>query len=159
MTAPKPLTGWQLDTLPESLPRHVRRNIVAGGGGCWLWTRSTSPDGYGWASLDDRTHQAHRLVYRLVIGEPPEGTHLDHLCRVRHCVNPAHLEPVTPGENLRRSPLTPAGMTTCAKGHELEPLRGQRRCPVCLADYEAGRKESKRIAEQERRARKADADA
>jgi hypothetical protein len=135
------------------LPSHIQRGIDIDASGCWLWNKSKSRDGYGWTSLNNKTHQAHRLVYRLLVGEPPDGKHLDHLCRVRHCVNPAHLEPVTPGENIRRSPLTPAGMTECRKGHQLEPMRGQRRCPICLAEYEEARREAKRIAERERRAR------
>lgn len=151
MTRPKPMTTWQQE-LPDVLPRHVRRNIIDGPDGCWLWTRSLSRDGYGWASHEDRTHQAHRLVYRLVRGAPPEGLVLDHLCRVRKCVNPDHLEPVTNRENLRRGD-TPTGMETCRKGHPLSPMRGQRRCMICLAAYDAGRRETKRLAERARRAR------
>lgn len=154
MTPPKPMTPWQAATLPESLPLHFRRNVTDGPGGCWLWTRSTSPDGYGWASYGNRTHQAHRLAYRLVMGEPPDGMQLDHLCRVRHCVNPAHLEPVSPGENLRRSPLTTAGMVTCSKGHQLVQYHNQRRCMECLADYKEANRERNRLAERQRRAQK-----
>jgi hypothetical protein len=130
MTLPKPATSWQ-NGLPSQLPLHFRRNVEEGPDGCWLWTRSTSQDGYGWASLNSRTYQAHRLAYILVIGEPPTGLVLDHLCRVRHCVRPDHLEPVTPLENLLRSPLTTAGMTHCSDGHPLQPWHGQRRCVTC----------------------------
>jgi len=132
MTAPKPLSVWQQANTPAILPRHIRRNIVSGDGTCWLWTRSLSRDGYGWASLGDRTYQAHRLVYTLLIGELPEGLILDHLCRMRHCVNPDHLEPVTPRENLRRSPLTPTGMDDCAACGSVFTWNGhQRRCLKC----------------------------
>lgn len=120
---------------PDVLPRHIRRSIGPGPEGCWLWLRSQSRDGYGWTSLHDKTYQAHRLVYSIVVGTPPDGLHLDHLCRVRHCVNPAHLEPVTPRENLLRSPLTPAGMQTCKLGHPLADIGRQRRCLVCLHAY------------------------
>ncbi|WP_405373373.1 MULTISPECIES: HNH endonuclease signature motif containing protein [unclassified Microbacterium] len=131
-----PLTEWQSKNTPEVLPRHIRRSIAEGQGGCWLWTRSRSRDGYGWTSLDDKTYQAHRLVFRLLRGEPDAGQVLDHLCRVRHCVNPDHLEPVSPRENLARSPLTPTGMgDTCIKGHPLSKWHGQRRCVTCKAAY------------------------
>lgn len=153
MTAPKPLSEWQ-EQLPSTLPRHVRRNIAEGTDGCWLWTRSRSQDGYGWASLANRTWQAHRLVYVLLVGEPPAGLILDHLCRVRHCVNPAHLEPVTVRENLRRGD-TPTGAETCKEGHQFVSMHGQRRCPVCYRRYEESRLEYKRLAERARRARKA----
>lgn len=140
MTSPKPMNAWQASTLPDNLPLHVRRNIAPGVGGCWIWTRSLSRDGYGWASLNNKTEQAHRLVYRFVVGQPPAGMVLDHLCRVRHCVNPSHLEPVTPAENLRRSELTPAGAKTCILGHPLESYRDQRRCLTCLEGYTASRR-------------------
>lgn len=135
-TVPASRTISQVTETPRALPHHIRRNIGPGANGCWLWLRSLSSDGYGWASLDDRTSQAHRLVYTLIVGDVPAGLVLDHLCRVRHCVNPEHLEPVTPGENLRRSGLTPAGMTRCAKGHELSDWHGQRRCLTCKAEYD-----------------------
>lgn len=137
-----------------ALPVHIRRAIKVGPSGCWEWQRSKSDDGYGWASLNNRTYQAHRLVYRLLAGEIPEGLVLDHLCRRRHCVNPEHLEPVTTAENLRRSTLTPSGMNTCVKGHDFVTIRGQRRCPQCLADYEERRRPIKAQMERERRARK-----
>lgn len=136
MTPRKPLTVWQSETLPDSLPVHIRRNIGPGEGDCWLWTRSRNRHGYGWASLHNKTHEAHRLIYLLAKGEIPAGYVVDHLCRVRHCVNPDHLEAVTPKENLRRSELTPAGAKTCVKGHTLELWSGQRRCLTCRRDYE-----------------------
>lgn len=140
-------------SVPTGLPAHIIDGIQVGPSGCWLWTKSKSRDGYGWTSLANKTHQAHRLVYRLKVGEPPAGLHLDHLCRTRHCVNPDHLEPVTPRENLMRSTLTTAGMKTCIKGHDLEILRGQRRCLVCLAEYEDRRRPMKAQMERDRRAR------
>ena len=135
MTAPKPLTEWQATNTPVELPRHVRRNIGPGAGGCWLWLRSKSPDGYGWASLGNRTYTAHRLVYRLTGHAIPEGLVLDHLCRVRHCVNPAHLEPVTNRENLARGD-TPTGWKQCRKcGGPFSRWHSQRRCMRCLDRY------------------------
>lgn len=138
---------------PQGLPAHIAKAIEVSPSGCWLWTQSRSRDGYGWASLNNRTHQAHRLAYELLVGKPPVGMVLDHLCRIRHCVNPSHLEPVTNRENLERSTLTTTGMKTCVKGHELSELRGQRRCLTCLADYEDRRRTEKARRERERRAR------
>lgn len=66
---------------------------------CWLWQGHVRPDGYGQAG---RSELAHRWSYETFVGPIPEGMHLDHVCRVRACVNPAHLEPVTREENLRR---------------------------------------------------------
>lgn len=147
MATPRiPMTAWQAANLPSELPLHIRRNIGPGEDGCWLWTRSRSRDGYGWASYQNRTYQAHRLVYLLLVGEPGDGLHLDHLCRVRHCVNPGHLDPVTPAENLRRSELIPAGMTRCAKGHSFTDYSGQRRCLICKQAYQRNYDKTRRAS-------------
>src|SRR6266496_2265386 len=73
---------------------------------CWLWTGKTGRDGYGRIGLGGRGAlvrvRAHRFAYELLIGPIPDGLQIDHLCRVRHCVNPAHLEPVTQRENILR---------------------------------------------------------
>jgi len=71
--------------------------------GCWLWIGSLNGKGYGHFNLDGRIHKAHRWAYERRFGTPPEGMQLDHLCSVRNCVNPDHLEPVTNRENSRRS--------------------------------------------------------
>lgn len=120
----------------EQLPRHIQRAIqVDEQTGCWLWQRSKSKDGYGWASLNNKTYQAHRLVYQLLRATPEPGRVIDHLCRCRHCVNPYHLELVTPAENLRRSPLAAAGQKRCLKcGGEFSIIgraKPQRRCLAC----------------------------
>ena len=86
-------------------------------GGCWLWIRTLSASGYG--RYGHRA--AHREVYTRLRGPIPEGLQLDHLCRVRCCVNPDHLEPVTGKENLHRSPNTNATKTHCAQGHPFTP--------------------------------------
>jgi hypothetical protein len=72
--------------------------------GCWIWRLRTEPEGYGRLTVDGKDgYLAHRFVYEQLVGPIPDGLHLDHLCRVRSCVNPEHLEPVTPQENLHRS--------------------------------------------------------
>lgn len=70
---------------------------------CWLWCGSLTYDGYGIFREDNRRTGAHRFAYEWHVGAIPDGLHLDHLCRVRNCVNPEHLEPVTPQENDRRA--------------------------------------------------------
>lgn len=78
---------------------------------CWVWLLSIRPDGYGQYRLDGRPRLAHRIAYERANGVIPDGLELDHLCRVRACVNPDHLEPVTNRENTRRGgrvKLTPA---------------------------------------------------
>lgn len=91
---------------------------------CWPWTGFIDPGGYGTFWKEGKIRRAHRVGYEIQVGAIPEGLHLDHLCRVRHCVNAAHLEPVTKAENTRRG-LLPArrgasnrAKTHCPKGHE-----------------------------------------
>jgi hypothetical protein len=84
---------------------------------CWLFTVNIAPEGYGKFSFHGRTRNAHRVVYEALVGPIPDGLDLDHLCRVRHCVNPAHLEPVTRAENARRG-AAGSLITHCPKGHE-----------------------------------------
>ena len=70
---------------------------------CWVWQRSRERCGYGHVRKDGRLVPAHRVYYERQVGPIPEGLELDHLCRVRACVNPDHLEPVTMQENRRRA--------------------------------------------------------
>lgn len=83
---------------------------------CWLWTAAIAT-GYGRFYLDGHLVPAHRFAYELLVGPIPAGLDLDHLCRVRNCVNPAHLEPVTRQENLARTPTANIAKTHCPQGH------------------------------------------
>lgn len=91
--------------------------------GCWLWTAALSDGGYGTASFGPkgtkRIRIVHRVTYTLFVGPIPQGLHLDHLCRVRSCCNPRHLEPVTQAENNRRGDAGKYNLikTTCPLGH------------------------------------------
>ncbi len=70
--------------------------------GCWNWSRSRQPNGYGHLTVNNRQVLAHRFVYERERGPIPDGMTLDHLCRNHACVNPDHLEPVSHAENCRR---------------------------------------------------------
>jgi hypothetical protein len=73
-----------------------------GPGDCWLWTAGKTYNGYGMFGTAECITTAHRWSYMLYVGPIPDGLVVDHLCRVRNCVNPDHLEPVTHAENARR---------------------------------------------------------
>lgn len=106
--------------------------------GCWLWTGRKDNHGYGNVSGGlHRTLKAHRLAYVYVVGPIPEGLTIDHLCRVRACVNPAHLEPVTAIENSRRAATFLAYQRTqCRLGHPwpMHVPGRRRRCATCQRD-------------------------
>lgn len=111
--------------------------------GCWLWMAGRFSTGYGNFSVHGRPGMAHRFAYELLVGPIPEGLELDHLCRLRHCVNPEHLEPVTHWVNLSRGlawdktrPHNHRGKTHCKNGHPLSGdnlylWRGIRLCRAC----------------------------
>lgn len=128
---------------------------------CWLWTANTNERGYGRMSsggAGGTTLYAHRVAYELLVGPIPEGLQIDHLCRVRACVNPKHLEPVTHAENMRRG--APAMQTHCKRGHEYTPentglhlpkSEGQRFCRTCRAAAVARYKAEGRSVQWSRR--------
>lgn len=85
--------------------------------GCHIWTGGTDRAGYGRFAFGGRGKHvlAHRWIYDQRVGPIPDGLEIDHLCRVRNCVNPAHLEVVTRSENMRR-----ARRNRCSRGHEYD---------------------------------------
>jgi hypothetical protein len=88
--------------------------------GCWLWMRAISTHGYAKGSLNGKVRDLHRPVYEALVGRIPTGLHIDHLCRVRHCLNPAHMEPVFQRINTLRGIAPPAEhskQTECVHGH------------------------------------------
>lgn len=90
--------------------------------GCWLWTGQENFGGYGRFYLEGKRLAAHRQSYELFKGPIPEGLTLDHLCRVRCCVNPDHLEPVTNRVNILRgvgATAKAAKIMYCTKGHPM----------------------------------------
>jgi hypothetical protein len=115
-------------------------------GECWRWTSAiANGTGYGQFHYRGKTRLAHRLVYLEAIGPIPDGMELDHLCRNRWCVNPAHLQAVTHSENVRRGLSVPPlsvinrAKIVCKRGHPLAGenvriYRGRRHCRICLRE-------------------------
>lgn len=120
---------------------------------CWLWTGTkttlVADRGYGLFRVDGRQTTAHRFAYELAKGPIPDGLELDHLCRVRQCVRPSHLEPVTHYVNMMRGEgfaARHARQTHCKRNHEFTPentsieATGSRRCITCRRERERRRK-------------------
>lgn len=114
------------------------------GSPCWICTYTLNGNGYAKMEVGGKSVRAHRVSYEHFVGPIPEGLTVDHLCKVRHCVNPEHLEAVTQGENIGRgdAPSAIAHRTNeCKRGHSLADAYtnggGFRNCRVCVQTRQA----------------------
>lgn len=109
--------------------------------GCWPW-QAQIVSGYGRFRFNGRQQPAHRWAYLKFVGPIPKGLVLDHLCRNRSCVNPAHLEAVTPAENVARG--LRRKKTHCPAGHPYDEANtrigptGHRFCRACVRRHRRG---------------------
>jgi hypothetical protein len=128
--------------------------LVIAPSGCVLWTGTRNPEGYGHIYANGSYRGVHRVMYEMFAEAISGGLTLDHLCRVRHCVNVAHLEPVTERENILRG-TSPQAINSrkshCDSGHLLDErntylYRGKRICRACNRDAVVRYKGRKRVA-------------
>lgn len=149
----------KFDITDDRLPERLKKNLVYSiekfqRTYCWEWL-GYKWEGYGHIQWGDKGQQirTHRLTYLLLVGPIPAGLVLDHLCRNRACCNPAHLEPVTKGENTRRGDTWSSGKinrakTHCPQGHlyskdnTIDRVRNRngrttvaRECKTCVSNY------------------------
>ncbi len=114
---------------------------------CWVWLRARNSWGYGNIRWNKKYHGVHRLMYLLTVGEIPAPLVPDHLCRVRNCANPSHLELVTEQVNILRGISVSARhaiKTHCPSGHPYDAgntyvYRGSRYCKTCTRERDKGR--------------------
>ena len=136
-------------------------------GQCWEWRAARNRGGYGQTNRRSQPREAHRRSWEALVGPVPDGYQLDHLCRNRACVRPAHLEPVTRRENVRRGispPALNARKTHCKQGHRLSGANlsitssGNRECKMCRRKWNRRnmrRYRARKLIEDRRRRRRA----
>jgi hypothetical protein len=113
-------------------------SLVEPSGFCWYWKGRLTSEVYGAWWFESKTRPVHVISWMLLMGEtPPKGMHVDHLCRTRNCVNPDHLEIVTPTENSLRAMRPKMARTECVNGHAKSDPRsrfadGTKRCRQCV---------------------------
>lgn len=127
--------------------------------GCWIWMGGCTSGGYGTYYIKNKPWYVHRLSYMWFIGPISKGLEIDHICRVRCCCNPNHLEAVTSAENTRRGKLyevTAArhaitrARPVCKYGHPYTPeneyLRpdGRHECKICQIQQQRDRRAARR---------------
>ena len=131
----------------DRLPPRFWSKVRVAESGCWEWTGALTHNGYGiLGKFRGRTYRAHRLSHESLVGTIPPGLQIDHLCKNKRCVNPAHLEPVTPRENsvVRGSGVGAcnARKLYCPSGHSYSTVnnRGERVCYQCPRDRRANKR-------------------
>ena len=124
----------------------IEAHLIYAENGCWLWQGYQDRDGYCQVVLRRKVRRAHRAVWFAVKGTIGKEWLIDHLCRVRYCVNPKHLRKVTPLENTLENSKSiqalNAKKTHCKHGHVFDrryPIRKgsnkfQRYCSICQAE-------------------------
>jgi hypothetical protein len=127
--------------------------------GCWRWTGSTDPNGYGAIYWQGRTWKVHRVAWTLCRGAIPDGLTVDHLCRNPSCVNPAHFELVPLSVNQARQINNSSKKTHCPQGHPYDTentqfsAQGKRLCLTCRRAQSKARNRKRREATAMRQGR------
>lgn len=139
----------------QKLRERMAAKIAVDEHGCWIWQGSLSAGGYGTVRVGPSSAQAHRITAEMFLPPWDPALDVDHLCRVRSCCNPLHVEPVEHKTNVQRSIGNGnAAKTHCAQGHEFSegntyrpPLQPTaRQCIACQKAREANRTVTRRAA-------------
>lgn len=149
-TTPAPFTSKQLARFWAKIDRS------GGDDSCWFWTASRTPKGYGQIRVRQEQWTAHRMMWFITHGSLPSWPMvIDHICKVKHCVNPSHLRVLHTTDNILRSNeprIVAHRKNQCTKGHSYTPENtyvapsGNRRCRICLREKDRRRAKRRAIA-------------
>lgn len=124
-------------SMPKTIEDHLK-TIQHSSNGCWIWQGSVDSRGYGQLMSNSIVWRAHRFFYTNLVREIPPNYQIDHLCKIKLCVNPEHLEAVTQTENIKRSGAWNYNKTKthCPQGHEYTNentlfRQNKRTCRIC----------------------------
>jgi hypothetical protein len=128
--------GRKYSTEKEYLLSHIRIHR-----GHWIWTggRTGKDCVYGRFEFRYRREVAHRASYRILVGPIPKKHDVHHKCKVKLCIRPKHVEPLTRSEHLKLEPSSKTG-PTCKRGHAWNKEntywnpKGRKICRVCARD-------------------------
>lgn len=139
--------GRPVNTVARMLANYVDQTAD-----CWVWKGSIAKNGYGKTAILKKTLLAHRVFYEYFKGPIAAGLQIDHLCRNKRCVNPAHLDAVPPAVNNARS-TSPCALNAmklfCKHGHALSGKNlyktpdGRRQCVTCQGQRDKKNKEAR----------------
>lgn len=132
-------TGGQSVRMTTDFAAYIIDRSDENADGCWIWRLSVNRGGYAQARRWGRLVTGHRLAYETFIGPVPVGSVLDHICNVKRCVNPNHLNPTSDRDNILRGTAPPAinaRKTVCHQSHPLDGVdaRGKRFCRTCASE-------------------------
>ena len=120
----------------KQLKNYIEERITIDKNGCWIWKNKPHKFGYSYGSINKKSWRIHRLSYIVFKAKIPKNKVIDHLCRVRNCVNPEHLEAVSQKENLNRG-NSKGKRKTCKNGHKFTKestyfyKKGRYNCKYC----------------------------
>ena len=136
------------------LPKRFWSKIKVEDDGCWAWTATQNVKGYGFFYWNGRMRRAHRVAYEMLAKQIPSALQCDHICRVRNCCNPAHIDLVTSRENTNRGDIgrIEKKKTHCPRNHPYSgnnvyvDKKGGRNCRSCVRIRSKERREREKQA-------------
>ena len=102
--------------------------------GCWLWTAHVSKCGYGRFGIGRKAHEAHRVSFELFKGKIKDDLCVDHICKVRSCVNPNHLRLLSREDNSSNQINANSLKKVCKNGHDFDFRNERRVCKPCQSE-------------------------
>lgn len=138
-------------SFPPTIDRlFAKTDFSRGWFGCWVWTGAKYGKGYGSIKHNGKDRSVHRVSFELSTGAIDPNLTIDHMCEVKLCINPLHLEEKTAIENRLRAGYSKA--THCLRGHEFDEkntrnYNGKQHCRKCATLHQRAYRKGEKIAD------------